>query len=196
VNRFRTRLHFVAAACLLGAGCINLDPRPDPTRYYDLAGKAPDSVASVNGIRIGLWPTEIPGYLNSRMIVTRGNQHRINYAEYERWAEPFPANLDRALRNHLLGDERVESVLLGPWNKSAKPDRVVRVRLIEFEGSEDGSIRLSAQWNIEDGDAAPGESTTHSTLLSGTWKAGDYSDLAEQMSSLLKELSAGILAGQ
>jgi hypothetical protein len=194
VNRFRTRLPFALAVCLLGAGCINLDPRPDPTRYYDLAGTTPDSVASTNGIRLGLWPTEIPDYLNTRQIVTRINQHRINYANYERWAEPLPANLDRALHNHLLADEKVAGVRIGPWNNTVRLDRVVRVRLIEFEGHEDGSVQLAAEWSVETRDAESAESAHRTQRLKGSWTPGDYGDLAAQMSSLLKQLCADILA--
>jgi len=97
---------------------------------------------------LGLGPITMPGYLQTPMLVTVDGT-RVQYAEFDRWAEPLPVLFMRALDQDLSGllDARVVPY---PWYRGAPLDVVVRVDVSSFEADVAGNAHLDACWTIRD----------------------------------------------
>jgi uncharacterized lipoprotein YmbA len=123
-----------------------LRQRHDPTRFYVLAANVPDQPHPPGSLAIGLGPIVMPGYLQHPGLVTRVGTE-VRYADFDRWAEPLPTLVGRALGQDL-------AVLLGarivsyPWYRATPLDAGVRVDVISFEADAAGSARLQACWSI------------------------------------------------
>jgi uncharacterized lipoprotein YmbA len=141
---------------LLLAGCLNLAPKPDPTRFYLLAPAA-DSVRS--GVRmrgtatIGLREVELPGYLDQSQLVTRVGPNEVRFLETARWGEPLGAMITRVLAADLAASAGLDEVMFHPWSRSRMPSYELRVALQRFE-QDSLQVVLDATWQARDSTGA------------------------------------------
>jgi hypothetical protein len=73
---------------------------------------ATEKMADAEALAIGVGPVSIPEYLDRPQLVRRGAGQVVELDEFERWAEPLEASLQRILianLSTLLGTERVMS---------------------------------------------------------------------------------------
>jgi uncharacterized lipoprotein YmbA len=99
------QLHWVAfavAAFGAAAGCGN----SEPSRYYILTPMASSHTAQAAisddpELTVGIDPIELPQYLDRAQIVTRTTRNELDFAEFDRWAEPLGDNFGRVLLEDL-----------------------------------------------------------------------------------------------
>ena len=175
--------------CLaLLAGCGS-SPRSD---YYMLTADAPGTPGS-GGPALGVGPVSVPEYLNTRQIVMNRNAHKLELAEFDRWAEPLDAGVSRVMAVNLAVLMGTTKVQIFPWRRDAVPEWAVRINVIQF-AAQDKEAMLVAEWAI----TRPGEGESRArgiNRLTTVLKGGEPEHVAEAYSELLLEFSEIIAAG-
>src|SRR5262249_57455732 len=117
-------------------GCTALAPRPDPSRYFTLAGlvqpedtgtKEPATGADAF---LGIGPIKFPGYLDRPELVTRSSPNRFEVAENDRWAEPLEENFVRVLTRNLAALMKSDRIVTYPWAPSLRPSRQLLIEML------------------------------------------------------------------
>jgi uncharacterized protein len=142
--------------CLIPAGCISLEPKPDPSRFFSLTplprtGQRAQDAAGTNALVLGIGPIKFPGYLDRQQFVTRISQNRFAVAENDRWAEPLEENFSRVLSQNLSILLQTDRIVAYPWERSQQPAYQVQVEVLRFEPNAEQLVELSARWIIVDG---------------------------------------------
>ena len=149
-------LAMVAVAMLTTLGCGG----SKPSRFY-LMQSAPSDQRSTPGgdvrdlVLIGFLPMAMPDYLMRPQIATHLEGNRLDYAEYDRWAEPL---LDTMLR---LVTNEMEQALPGhrfpkfPWVANLDIRYRMYLEIEQFDLYSDGSAVLAATWAIGEGRQGP-----------------------------------------
>ena len=193
-------LGFIAVAFL--GGCSFLRPHDDPTRFYVLTVPhvATERFADseFKQLKIGLKPVEVPAYLRTKSMVIRTGTNEIQFAEFDRWAEPLELGISRVMKEKLISAPNVESVTLNSRGDNSL-DCEVLIRILACEGVRGNngasSIRFAASWEVR----AVGTNST-ATKLGGfiadrvTWDGKTYARLAERLSDAIAQASITLAA--
>lgn len=138
----------LAMAAALLTGCV----RSQPIQYYQLSALREDRVlaefAIPKDVRIGLGPVSLPAYLDRPQIVSRTSANRVTLAGKDRWVEPLAENIAQVLSedlSRLLGTDRI---LPYPWTRDNVVDCQIKVEVLQFEGGSDGTVNLTARWQV------------------------------------------------
>jgi uncharacterized lipoprotein YmbA len=146
----RTTALSLAFLLVFLGGCLGSSP---PSRFYLLSPLS--SAEPLPGVRsemaIGIGPVVLPEYLNRTQIVTRTGDHRLQLAEFDRWAEPLTRNFGRVLMMNLSTFLSTGLIAPHPWNRSTPIDYQVVVHVVRFDAGEDGMASLRARWSIVEG---------------------------------------------
>ena len=175
-----------AMALLLQQGCSG----SKPSRFYVLSPLALEEGVEKD-ISVGIGPLRFPDYLLRPQIAIQTNANRLDYAEYDRWAEPLDENFARILASNLASLIPSDKVHVYPWLETLNLHYQMLVRVRRFGQTEDGQVVLNVSWSILDentrenlvqrytsfGRPAPAGETT------------DYTAVAAAMSELLGEFS-------
>jgi uncharacterized protein len=148
--RIRPTLVALECALLFAGACSLLSARSDPTRYFVLTASAPERSVAAPSLTVGLDRVELPEYLKRPELVTRAGDNQLRIAEYEVWGEPLKDSFARTLR-HDLEKDLGASVVVAPFEASARPDVVVDVDVQRFERLSGEGAVLDARWTLRDG---------------------------------------------
>ena len=182
--------------CLAAAGCLNLKPSADPTRYFLLTSIASDGQpqppdAARNRFSLGIAPVTVPAYLAKPWMVVRASDTEIRYSDFNKWGEYLDNGIQRTLAENLgqlLGTDRVS---LDSW-KRATVDAELRVAVRRFDVTPDGQVVLEADWEIRGQTAV----TRHHVIRkTGPDAVADPAGAVKTMSKALGELSRVIAQG-
>lgn len=121
--------------CLL-QGCLNLNPKVQPVRFYalkvdPLKSQVLAPQTHVEG-PIGIALVELPAYLNSHKIAIQDSPQQIHYQEYDRWAEPLDEALTRGIAELLQWAFPESLFLIAPWRYQA-PKTLLRVQVRDLQ---------------------------------------------------------------
>lgn len=183
------------------SGCIGLTPSKDPTRFYLIAppssSDAPDGATFAgHQLSIGIRRIDTPDYLNSSKIAVRSGGYEIVYSEFNRWGEDMERAIARTIAHSLETSQGVNYVSIFPWPAELNHDCLLRLRFSNFEGADDGLVRIAGEWSVVD---SASRSLLHleSFDMQGSWTPGDYESLAAALSELVYKLGKNIagLAG-
>jgi len=145
----------ILLACFISAGCLSLEPRPDPSRFFALTSlprtgsTAKEDSPPPNAAFLGIGPIKIPGYLDREQVVMRISQNRLAIAENDRWAEPLEENFSRVLSQNLSILLQIDRIAAYPWERSQRPTYQVQVDVLRFEPKQE-EVELWARWTILD----------------------------------------------
>jgi uncharacterized lipoprotein YmbA len=139
----------VCTALAALVGCASTQP----SRFYVLSDlrsmeTAPQAAAAGQDLAVGIGPITVPKYLDRPQIATLASRHELNFAEFDRWAEPLDVTLARALAGHLSTLIPTEHVAVYPWARGAPIDYQVTVEVTHFVGQVGGAGVLMASWSI------------------------------------------------
>ena len=156
-----------ALAAFVTAGCGG----SKPSRFYMLQSAANIEEDSGSGtgedvVLFGLMPVILPDYVYRPQIVTHIGEHEMEYAEYDRWAEPLVDNLTRVVVVSLR--ERKDGVLFinYPWVANVDIGYRLHLEFEQFDIYDDGTAVLDASWSLGVG-------------RSGEWLRYGYARLVE-----------------
>lgn len=189
------RRPLLAGMLLLLAGCLNLAPKPDPTRFYLLAPTVDSSRGG--GVRvkgtatIGLREVELPNYLDQSQLVTRVGPNEVKFLETARWGEPLGAMLTRVLASDLAAAAGLDEVVFHPWSRSRAPSYELRISVQRFE-QDSQQVVLDAIWQARDSTGTV-VIPPSSARLTEAATAGDPQAVVEAMNRALAQLSRRIV---
>lgn len=185
----------VTTFVLLTAMCAGCS-RTAPARFYllnDLQG-IPEAVApkATGGpcLTLGIGPVEIPDYLDRPQIVTQVGPNELHLGDFDQWAEPLEKTFMRTLADNLASLLCVNEVVYYPSERSGV-DFQVLVTVTRFQGLPDGSVVLSAQWQVLRGGRGEVLVRNRTTILERTEGPG-YASLVAAQSKALAKLSSEI----
>ncbi len=145
------RLGLVLGMLLGASGCLGLSAGRSPaTRFYVLTPQmnlaaAPQGQA---GASLAVGPVTLPGYLDRPQIVTRSGGDQVQFAEFDRWAEPLPDSVPRVFTEDLALALPAMSVARGPVPAGASGQYQLAVSISRFDGKLGGDVILEARWNL------------------------------------------------
>jgi uncharacterized protein len=191
----RPWLAIIMCTALAGfVGCASTQP----SRFYVLSDlrsmeTAPQAVPDGQGPAIGIGPTVLPKYLDRPQIPTLASRYELNFAEFDRWAEPLDVTLARALAGHLSTLIPTERIAISPWPRGTPIDYQLSLEVTHFIGYVDGASALMASWSIvRDEEREPLVSRRSRLTAHGAGQG--YEAVAAAMSQAVAELSREIAA--
>lgn len=103
MNQLRPFLRTLTVVGLIGlnTGCVNLDPKPDPTRYYTIGTTQPSAASHAGATNVLVVAVSIAGYVDQPTVVERRGEHEIVPLPMHRWAEPVTQALPREFAHQL-----------------------------------------------------------------------------------------------
>lgn len=190
MHRFPRALFLPAlAACALAlAACAGVSV---PQHLYTLAAPAPADGEALRppapGLVIGVGPVELADYLDRGELAVRGPGNEINLLEGHAWAGSLRDEFGAALGEALAGLLPGANVARYPWPSSLDVDYRLAVRVVRFEGGNDGTARLQARWTLRDG--AGGVLAMRSSLLVEPVSGPGAADLAAALGRTVQALA-------
>ncbi len=135
-------------ALLLLCGCAS-----KATNYYvlhSLQSEAPGvkMTKAESDLTIGVGPIKIPEYLDRPQMVTRSTPNSLQFAEFDKWAEPLEKNLARVLAENLSILLSTDRVVVFPWAGSTHVLYQVTVDVSQMEYTPNGKALLIADWSV------------------------------------------------
>jgi uncharacterized lipoprotein YmbA len=185
---------FIAAVLVwsLAVGCST----SKPSNFY-LLTSAPEVEndvrlqTNVERPLVGVGPVKIPAYLDRPQIVARSGAHRLELAEFDRWAEPLKDSLTRVLIENLSAMLQADAVDHERWNAKRAVDYQVAVAVTRFDRNAQNAVVLIAQWHVLDGPTGD-LLAIHKSTISAPVRGTDYAALASAESGVLQTLSRQI----
>ena len=198
--RARAALPFLAAALILGAGCVSLKRTPE-ARFFVLHSVAQPPASPAGDVRrgfVGVMPVRLPGHLDRPQLVTWTAPGELRIDEFLRWGEPLDTGFTRTLAENLATLLPEHSVARSPWRSSA----VLRCRVITdlrvFGLQANGEVRLDGRWALLPAKGEQPLARGSASLSRGPLATGptgvDPGAEVEAMSELVAELSREIAA--
>ncbi len=145
-----TRISAALGILLAATACGTFDPQPDPNRFF-LMTAVPDAhqgSTALEGISIGIGPVWIAPYADQQKLVTRVEPNRVEFAEYERWAESFRTHLIRIVGQEVQNLTGADALYLYPWAGIGNVDLAVELTVFRFERTAAGGAEMELDWQI------------------------------------------------
>jgi len=196
------------ALFVLTGGCFRSSP---PVNYYVLAspaqGLAPSLASSANnpleahggqsalgGVRVGVLPIMLPGYLQRRQMVIRyADNVDIEVRDFQRWGEDLGEGMARVISASMTRElKSVRGVAL-PLRTGAPVDLRVQVEVRRFEGCPEGSVILEALWNVQKAGEALREGYFRQEGQAGPGMPALVQVQSELVSRLGRDMAGGVL---
>ena len=190
ISRSNVYVVLLASLFLSLSGCLNLDPQADPSRFYRLSASDEAKVSQdEDGLSIGLKRVDVPHYLKNRKIVVHLTSDEIRYSEIHRWAEDLETAISRTLATNLTAKNRIRQVSVVPWQDTSDHDVEIKVKILRFDGADNGNVILRALWEIQDPSTGDNLVTGDASVNRSGWNGRNYGRLASMMSDTLASLT-------
>jgi uncharacterized lipoprotein YmbA len=146
-------------------------------------------------ISVGIDRLLMPEHLLKPQIATHSSANRMEYAEYDRWAESLDENFVRVLAENLSKLLPSENVYIFPWRSSTNIQYYMTLKIMQFSQGADKNISLSVFWSIFDNTTTKELLRKKSTLKQAGPTADplDYGRLVHVMSQLVEEFSREVV---
>jgi len=176
---------------LLLCGCAS-----KPSNYYilnSLQSAAPgvEMARTDNDLTIGVGPINIPEYLDRPQMATRSTPDSLQFAEFDKWAEPLQKNLTRVLAENLAILLSTDRVGVYPWLTGTQVQYQVTVDITQLERMPEGKVILAARWNVL-GDHGDNLLLVKSSRFSIPIESAGYEGIASAESRAVEALSREI----
>jgi len=143
MKQTRTGLSLFILLMLLGCATT------PPSRFYVLT---PQSQAGpeppVADLTLGVGPVRLVPYLERPQIVARERDNRLKVEEFERWGGTLESSVTWVMAENLSRSLDTDAVVAFPWERAVTPDYQVAIDVRQLDASDDGQVRLIAQWRI------------------------------------------------
>jgi len=175
--------------------------RSRPSRFYVLiptveakASPAQGEGESIDSISIGIGPVKFSDYLQRPQILSQTKANELEYAEYDRWAEPLDHNFARVVAENLSNLVPAAHVFVFPWRGSAGVQYSVTFEVLRFSEGADGKVTLIVLWSIYDEEEIKLISRKKSTFTHPGPRGDEtyYQELAGIMSRMVEDLTREI----
>jgi uncharacterized lipoprotein YmbA len=172
-----------------------------PSRFYVLtpASNPEGEVVQSGGysdISVGIGILKFPDHLLRPQIAIQTGSNKLDYAEYDRWAEPLNDNFARVMAENLSKIIPSDSVYIYPWKSTTKVQYQLNFEVMQFSQGADGSVTLIVFWSIFDNSTAE-QLLRKKTTLSQPGPSSDpvnYGSVVQVMSRLVEDLSRQVVS--
>jgi len=142
------KLRMIVGMSLLVLSACATPPKP---RYYSLspASRLPARAASaIPSYRVAIATATVPEVLDRAQIVLRAEPNRYEIADAERWLEPLPREISRAIIEEMA--ERLPAARVASDSQYAGQgaDYRVLIDVLRFESVPGKATTLEAAWSI------------------------------------------------
>jgi len=191
----------MAFAWLVLMRCSDLEPKPDPSRFFTLTPvkqstqKAVEVSSNPSGIFLGIGPVKLPGYLDREQVVKRVSQNRFQVSENDRWAEPLTENFIRVLMENLTALAPAARLVTYPWRAGERPQYQLEIDVLRFEADASGKVELVARWLIRDTATRHASAVTETRLtpsVKGSSTEAAVTALSEALGGLSQEIAQAV----
>lgn len=177
-------------------GCVNLEPTPDPTRYFNLTPMAVGNATSAKPtMAIVIQPVSVPDYLKRSNIVQRKDLGELTFSEFDRWAEPVENAIARVIAVNL--SSLLNSRFIRTSDQLGGHDGELKLTLtvVEFTTATNGAALFTVETKLMAVDGVGIIAATRSRLTTppadGTF---DMSANVNALSETLKQFSEQLAA--
>ncbi len=117
------------------------------------ADPAPAATANSPSVTLAVGPVDLPSYLDRPQMARRVDDNRMEFAEFDRWAEPLKENLSRVFVENLAALLPAANVRSFPMRGSAPPaEYQVAMDIRRFEAAPGNLALLEARFTITKGE--------------------------------------------
>lgn len=189
-GRFRAAVIAVAGLTACGTS--------EESRLYllsSIAGSQSDVARRIEGPTVLVAPVDLPKHLDRPQIVTFASRHRLDAAEFDRWAEPLADNFARVVAENLGALLPEYRVYLQPPRPSSAMDHQVTIDVVQFGVTPGRSVALTALWSIAAGDARAVpvvQRFTHRAGVAGLGVEADVAAMSEAVAALSRDIAAAL----
>jgi hypothetical protein len=133
---------------LLLCGCASKAPNYYVLHSLQSEASVVKTARAENDLTIGVGPVKIPEYLDRPQMATRSTPDSLQFAEFDKWAEPLDKNLARVIAEDLSILLSTDGVVIFPWPGSVHVQYQVTVDIAQMDYTPDGKALLFAGWSI------------------------------------------------
>lgn len=201
-TRAASRLISVATLFLM-AGCFSLSREAPAQKHYVLGSEihAESGVPSdVTGTVVGLRTPRIAEYLATPFLVVRQGSNEIEFSQFDRWGEGLTRGVNRVVARRMIELAPAVRVELAPWSTEVRPDFVIQLHLLRFEGvvpqgagASRGEAHLLANWEILRRDDGVQVARGTTEVREPGWTVGDFDDLVRLLDAALGSLASDLV---
>jgi uncharacterized lipoprotein YmbA len=139
-------------------------------------------------------PVKIPEYLDRPEMTTRSTPYSLQFAEFDKWAEPLEKSLARVLAENLSILLSTDRVVVFPWAGSVHVLYQVTVDVEQLEYTSDGKALLVAGWSVFGNDGGKLLAIKRSRIIVPVQSTG-FEAIASAQSRAVGDMSREIAAG-
>lgn len=200
-RRFTGRTAALGLATALLAGCVSLDPKPDPTRYYVIGEPAGSSAAPPDDCprTILVGPVRVAGYADQTALVERRGEHEIVPLTLHRWAEPPGQALPRALTRRLAQALPGQCVVTFQRKTPGADTLQLELEFTRFELTDHNQAVIALQWRTfapgSDGRERTGGATATQSFDAADDRVGaGINALSQALDEIVRQLADQVAA--
>lgn len=187
----------LCAAAIAVAGLTACGTSEESRLYLlsSIAGNQGDVSRRIEGPTVLVAPVDLPKHLDRPQIVTFASRHRLDAAEFDRWAEPLADNFARVVAENLSVLLPEYRVYLQPLRPASAMDHQVTIDVIEFGVTRGRSVVLVASWSLAAGDARAVpvvQRFTHRGSVAAPGVEADVAAMSEAVTALTRDIAAAI----
>jgi len=147
--RTRSVIGLCILPTLLLAGCLNLKPKEDLTRYFVLS--APKVLAALPNlpakeIGVGVGPVLIPTFYKNTLAV-RTHANELRYMENYHWSERLDRGVQRVVAFNLSRLLNSDTIIVNEWQRETVQYEL-QLGFILMECDESGEVVVESAWQI------------------------------------------------
>lgn len=141
----------VTLAALLGATALAGCRSPE-VRFYMMPTPPPDEGLQPEDFAVVIAPIEVPPIIDRPQVVWREGQAGMHADDYHRWGAGFPAEIRRALAEHLRALLKSDSIVAEPADLPGPDTLRLSVFIQQLDARPNGRVDLRAVYTVRRGD--------------------------------------------
>ncbi len=177
------------------AGCVDLKPKPDNTRYFVLdSGTSNVSQGVPSGdVILGMARVTVASYLDTPRIAKRISDVEITYSPTSRWGEDLRIAIQDRVARRIMASGSVREVYTLPWPDGAAPSLRLTIHVDRFEGTMSSEAVLRGFWTLQNPSGTVLQRGNTDQRIPN-WVIDDYSDLIVKLDLALDAAAEEIVA--
>lgn len=139
---------FSVLVLFLLSSCISSGPAIHEYTLYPAAKPIAGQQAAILKRSIMLMPVVLPPVNNTQEIILRPNLPALTSSATHLWAGSLQKQLSTVLAENIRRNKTVQTVLVYPGPRFARPDMLVEVELTRFDGNMNTGFTCTALWAV------------------------------------------------
>ena len=135
------------AFCLIGMALLSACASP-PAHFYTLNPTAEAPAGRASPVTVAVGPVSIPEAVNRPEIVVQVSPNQVALDEFNQWAAPLQADIQRVLMENLARLLGTSGVFRYPQGPITAPDFRVQIEVLRFESAPGDAAFLDVIWTV------------------------------------------------